>query len=52
MTAPWWIAGAVWIVGAISGLAATASPYRYEEMRDETKLEAMKGKAANGGDLV
>lgn len=43
MTALWWIAGAVWIVGAISGLVATASLYRYEELRDEVKLEAMEG---------
>lgn len=47
MTALWWIAGAVWIVGAISGLIATASRYRYEELRDEMKLEAMEGKVAN-----
>lgn len=46
MTAPWWIAVAVWVVGTISGLVVTASRCRYEELRDEMKLEAMGGKFA------
>lgn len=46
MTALWWIVGAVWVVGTTSGLIVTASRWRYEELRDEMKLEAMSGSFA------
>lgn len=47
MTALWWIAAAVWGVGAISGLTVTASRYRYEELRDEMEIKALERKVVH-----